>query len=162
MKNLVSLLLVISGLACTDATMSRPTTQPTALGPGDHVRTLTVDGRSRSYLVHVPPQYDATKATPVVLIFHGAMMSGQMMVKFCGMNKTADSGGFVAVYPNGTGFGSFNAGMSPPVITRIIEVHRPTCTGGCSPTARSGRRLVNPESAFVSSTACPDGFGGDR
>ncbi|MEI7836441.1 MAG: GxxExxY protein [Planctomycetota bacterium] len=110
MKNLVSLLLLTSGLACTDATMSGSAT----LGPGDHVRSLKVDGRSRSYVVHVPPQYDATKATPVVLAFHGAMGNGQRMVRFSGLNKTADSAGFVAVYPNGTGLGNsilfFNAG----------------------------------------------------
>ena len=114
MKKLVSLLLLFSGLACTDATMSGSATQPTAIGPGDHVRTLKVDGKGRSYLVHVPPQYDATKPTPVVLIFHGAMTNGAMMVKFCGLNKTADPAGFVAVYPNGVGLGNsilfFNAG----------------------------------------------------
>ena len=114
MKKLVSLLLLFSGFGCADASMNRSATQPTALGPGDHVRTLTVDGKSRSYLVHVPPGYDTAKSAPVVLVFHGAMTNGPMMVKFCGLNKTADSAGFVAVYPNGVGLGSsilfFNAG----------------------------------------------------
>ena len=73
------------------------------LAPGDHTRTLKVDGRDRSYLVHVPPKYDPEKPTPVVLIFHGAATNASIMVAFCGMNRKADEAGFVAVYPNGTG-----------------------------------------------------------
>jgi polyhydroxybutyrate depolymerase len=84
------------------------------LAPGDHTRTLQVDGRERSYLVHVPPKYDPKKPTPIVLILHGAGTNAQIMVRFCGMNKKADEAGFVAVYPNGTGtaglFLTFNSG----------------------------------------------------
>ena len=36
------------------------------LKPGDHTRTLKVDGRDRSYLVHVPKKYDGKKPMPVV------------------------------------------------------------------------------------------------
>lgn len=39
--------------------------QPESLGPGDHTRTLTVGGRERTYLVHVPKQYDPGKPAPV-------------------------------------------------------------------------------------------------
>lgn len=75
------------------------------LGPGDHPRTLTADGRERSYLVHIPPQYDPKKPTPVVLLFHGAASNGPMHVQFTGMNEKSDQAGFIAVYPNGTGAG---------------------------------------------------------
>ena len=81
---------------------------------GDHTRVLQVDGRERSYLVHVPPTYDPKKPTPIVLVLHGAGTNAQIMVRFCGMNKKADEAGFVAVYPNGTGtaglFLTFNSG----------------------------------------------------
>ena len=53
-----------------------------SLGPGDHVRSLEVDGKARSYLVHVPPQYDASEATPVVLAFHGAGTNGPIMALY--------------------------------------------------------------------------------
>ena len=72
------------------------------ISPGDHVRTIEVDGRSRSYLVHVPESYKPT-ATPVVLVFHGAGTNAQIMVPFCGMSEKNDEAGFIAVYPNGTG-----------------------------------------------------------
>jgi polyhydroxybutyrate depolymerase len=73
------------------------------LGPGDHTRKISFDGIERNYLVHVPPQYDPARPTPVVLVFHGGGSNAQQMMRFCGMNKKADEAGFIAVYPNGTG-----------------------------------------------------------
>jgi polyhydroxybutyrate depolymerase len=84
------------------------------LGPGDHTRSLKMGEVDRSYLVHVPPKYDAKKPTPVVLVLHGAGTNGAITVFFCGMNKKADEAGFIAVYPNGTGLAglmlTWNAG----------------------------------------------------
>ena len=71
------------------------------LKPGDHTRTLKVDGRDRSYLVHIPKKYDGKTPTPVVLALHGAAMNGPMMAVFCGLNKKADEAGFIVVYPSG-------------------------------------------------------------
>lgn len=76
------------------------------LGPGDHFRTLNVDGRERSYLVHLPPQYDPDKPSPVVLAFHGAGMNGPIMALASGLSAKADQAGFIVVYPNGTGRGN--------------------------------------------------------
>jgi polyhydroxybutyrate depolymerase len=86
---------------------------PGPLSPGDQTRTLIVDGRKRSYLIHLPPNLDPHKPTPVVLLFHGAGASGSLMVPFTGMRKKADDAGFIAVYPNSSGIGpflAFNAG----------------------------------------------------
>jgi polyhydroxybutyrate depolymerase len=73
------------------------------LTSGDYTRTLEAGGRTRSYLVHIPPKYDSKQATPVVLAFHGGAINASIMVIFCGLNETADKEGFIAVYPNGTG-----------------------------------------------------------
>jgi polyhydroxybutyrate depolymerase len=73
------------------------------LPPGDHVRSLVVGGRTRSYSLHVPPSYDPGRPTPVVLALHPAAVNGAAMARLCGLNETADRHGFVAVYPNGTG-----------------------------------------------------------
>ncbi|APW59434.1 alpha/beta hydrolase family esterase [Paludisphaera borealis] len=75
----------------------------TKLPAGDHQRSLTSEGLPRAYWVHIPPGYDASKPTPVVLILHSALMNGPSMAKFCGMNDKADQAGFIAVYPNGAG-----------------------------------------------------------
>ncbi|MFM7843935.1 MAG: alpha/beta hydrolase family esterase [Planctomycetota bacterium] len=74
-----------------------------SLGPGDHSRTLTVGDLKRSYLVHIPPQYEPHKPTAVVLAFHGGGANAENMVIFSGLNKKADDAGFIVVYPNGTG-----------------------------------------------------------
>ena len=85
------------------------------LGPGDQLRRLEVDGQSRSYWVHVPPQYRGELPLPVVLAFHGAGMNGKMMEQVSGLSEQADQAGFIAVYPNGTGianlFLTFNVGQ---------------------------------------------------
>jgi polyhydroxybutyrate depolymerase len=94
-----------------------PVTKPAPLGRGDHRRELTVDGRKRSYLVHVPPTYDPAKPTPLVLAFHGAWMNAPQMVMFSGLNEKSDQAGFIVAYPNGVGFGEaagfFNAFYKP-------------------------------------------------
>jgi polyhydroxybutyrate depolymerase len=73
------------------------------LAPGDHQRSLEFGGRARKYLVHVPTHHDASKPAPVVLALHGGGTNAKTMVRFCGLNETADRGGFLAVYPSGTG-----------------------------------------------------------
>jgi polyhydroxybutyrate depolymerase len=84
------------------------------LGPGDHTRSLDVDNRTRTYLVHVPPKYDPKNPAAVVLVFHGALTNAEIMARFTGLNEKADDAGFLAVYPNGTGRGeralTWNAG----------------------------------------------------
>lgn len=81
--------------------------QPDTLGPGDHTRTLLMGEQQRTFLVHVPKDYDPVQPTPVVLALHGAAMNGSMMVWFSGLNKTSDEAGFIVVYPSGTGAGTF-------------------------------------------------------
>ena len=82
--------------------------------PGDHTRTLQVDGRTRSYFIHVPPKLDPKKPTPVVLAFHGAATNASIMAISTGLSDKADEAGFIVVYPNGTGKGDvllvWNAG----------------------------------------------------
>jgi polyhydroxybutyrate depolymerase len=73
------------------------------LKPGDHTRSVEVDQLSREYLVHVPKCYDGSKATPLVLAFHGGGSDAEGMIHFSGLNDTADKEGFLVVYPNGTG-----------------------------------------------------------
>jgi polyhydroxybutyrate depolymerase len=73
------------------------------LPPGDYFRELRVDDQIRSYSVHIPPSYSTQRASPVVLVFHSAMMNGAMMARFSGLSEKADRSNFVVVYANGTG-----------------------------------------------------------
>lgn len=92
---------------------------PAPLGSGDHVRTLKQGKVERSYLVHVPPSYDAKKPMPVVLAFHGATMDARIMVYFSGLNEKADDAGFIVVYPNGM-YSTWNSGGQ--VLNRYDDV----------------------------------------
>lgn len=88
--------------------------EPAALRPGDHSRSVKADGGERSYVVHVPPQYDPAAPMPVVLAFHGGGANADNMVAFSGLNEKADQAGFIVVYPEGSGrlarMLTFNAG----------------------------------------------------
>lgn len=110
MKPFLIAVLLACG-ACSVAPQGGTNCEP--LKPGDHERTLTSGGRTRTYLVHVPKTYDPQKPVPVVLVYHGAGTNAAITVPFTGMSKKADEAGFIAVYPNGTGIGPFltwNAG----------------------------------------------------
>jgi polyhydroxybutyrate depolymerase len=70
---------------------------------GNHRRTIEIGNRTRSYLIHIPPSYDETKPTSVVLVFHGSGSNAEQMVRFCGLDDKADQAGFITIYPNGSG-----------------------------------------------------------
>ncbi len=79
-------------------------------GANDRRWTLTHDGRERTFVVHVPPGYSPSAATPVVLNFHGRMSSASQQIVLSEMNAAADRHGFVAVHPEGVG-ATWNGGL---------------------------------------------------
>jgi polyhydroxybutyrate depolymerase len=71
---------------------------------GDSTRSMTYEGRSRSYLLHIPPSYDNRTHLPLVIVLHGGGGSGQQMKRHLtlgGRDALADEEGFVVVYPDG-------------------------------------------------------------
>jgi polyhydroxybutyrate depolymerase len=86
-----------------------------SLGAGDHDRSLTVGGATRTYLVHVPPRVSEDRPMPAVLAFHGGGGNASGFKAYAGLDALADREGFVVVYPDGSGrFGrrllTWNAG----------------------------------------------------
>jgi polyhydroxybutyrate depolymerase len=73
------------------------------LPPGDHAVALIHDGRTRRYLLHLPPQAARDAALPVVLVFHGAAADAGRNRAWLGLDAYADREGFVVVHPDGTG-----------------------------------------------------------
>ncbi len=73
---------------------------------------LLHDELTRTFRVHLPPSYDADAPLPLVLMLHGGGGSGlQLEEDSSGMSTIADREGFIAVYPDGTGFfKTWNAG----------------------------------------------------
>jgi polyhydroxybutyrate depolymerase len=62
---------------------------------------IKVKGRQRSYLVHIPGNYKADEAYPLVVVLHGAFGTAAEMEKRTGFSRLADREKFMVVYPNG-------------------------------------------------------------
>jgi polyhydroxybutyrate depolymerase len=78
---------------------------------GNTTWTISTSSGNRTALVHIPPGYDPTQATPVVLNFHGYSGSPTQEEGLTMMDASSDAAGFVLVYPQGTGvLPSWNAG----------------------------------------------------
>jgi polyhydroxybutyrate depolymerase len=65
--------------------------------------SITVDGRKRTYILHLPASYSKGQFLPVVFVLHGGFGNAKNAQKMSGMNLVADKEGFIAVYPNGSG-----------------------------------------------------------
>jgi len=84
--------------------------------PGTHKRKLDlrVLGFHRSYLIHIPKNYNRAEARPLVVALHGAFSTAEEMEEETGLSDLADREDFLVAYPNGiTLFGWFqhwNAG----------------------------------------------------
>jgi polyhydroxybutyrate depolymerase len=77
--------------------------------PGDSQATLTFQGNTRSYILHVPPQYDGKTPLPLVFALHPFGGNAATFAKTTGFSEKADAEGFFVVYPQGLE-NSWNAG----------------------------------------------------
>ncbi|HEY8041665.1 MAG TPA: PHB depolymerase family esterase [Polyangiaceae bacterium] len=92
-------------------------------GKGDLTLSLTSGGLARTSLLHVPPSYDPTQGTMVVVDYHGFSSDAAQEVLLTNMNPVADAKGFVVVTPYGLGQG-WNAGdccteLQPPSVDDV-------------------------------------------
>lgn len=71
--------------------------------PGDSEGTLTFGGLARTYLLHVPPDYNGTTPMPLVVNLHGFGSNASDQMLYSRFNQLADSEGLIIVAPNGSG-----------------------------------------------------------
>jgi len=71
---------------------------------------LDVGDVSRSYVVHLPQNYDQGRHYPVVILLHGQNQDADDMARLTLFNQLADKDGVIAVYPNATR-GRWNIGV---------------------------------------------------
>jgi polyhydroxybutyrate depolymerase len=108
---IVAMILPLVGCGC-----SKNPAGAESYDPGTHKRFLDqrVLGFYRSYLIHVPKNYNRAEARPLVVALHGAFSTAEEMEQETGLSDLADREGFLVGYPNGiTLFGWFqhwNAG----------------------------------------------------
>lgn len=55
----------------------------------------------RDYILYVPPTYDASRPTPVMLVLHGRPSGPAEMARISNMNAVAARHGFIVAYPEG-------------------------------------------------------------
>jgi polyhydroxybutyrate depolymerase len=72
-----------------------------ALSPGDQMFDLEFGGRSRSYILHVPPGYDGKKPVALVFDLHGFSSNGPQQLGLSGFEQVSDKEGFLVVAPTG-------------------------------------------------------------
>lgn len=75
--------------------------QGTSVASGDVRGSLEFGGLTRTYLIHIPPSYDGKSAVPFLLVFHGGGGTGAGMAMLTHLSDTADTYGYIAVYPDG-------------------------------------------------------------
>ncbi len=64
-------------------------------------RVLPVQGRERSYILHVPLSARDGVPMPLVLVFHGGYDTPENAISNTGFNRLADREGFLVAYPAG-------------------------------------------------------------
>ncbi len=75
------------------------------------VETLEHDGITRSYRIHLPPNFDPQESLPLVFNLHGFTSNAFQQEIYSGMNTVADSARFIVCYPDGVG-AAWNVGWS--------------------------------------------------
>ncbi|MBK8444866.1 MAG: T9SS type A sorting domain-containing protein [Sphingobacteriales bacterium] len=65
------------------------------------VRTLQWEGTTRSYRLHLPPDYSSSTALPLIINMHGLGSNAWQQEAYSGMNNIADTAAFVVAYPDG-------------------------------------------------------------
>lgn len=73
-------------------------------------------GRLRRYLVHIPVGWDERAPLPVVVALHGGLGRAEVQRRASRLNEVADAHGFLAVYPDGTGWQVEVAGVQVPLL----------------------------------------------
>jgi polyhydroxybutyrate depolymerase len=72
-----------------------------ALVPGETTMSITIGGRNRTFLVHVPPSYTGLIPVPLVLDLHGLGSNSSQQAGLSGFREKSDEAGFIVAWPQG-------------------------------------------------------------
>jgi polyhydroxybutyrate depolymerase len=65
------------------------------------INSLSHDGITRTYLLHVPPSYSSERSVPLVIGLHGYTATSTAFEEQSGLSAEADREGFIVAYPDG-------------------------------------------------------------
>lgn len=77
---------------------------------GNHNMSVTVDGKKRTFIMHVPSSYKGDEPVPLVVDYHPIGGSGQGQLNGTTYKSQTDPEGVISLYPDGT---SKPGGMGP-------------------------------------------------
>jgi polyhydroxybutyrate depolymerase len=111
-----------AGTPATGGSAGKPATSGCGITsvPQSGKRTLSVGGTERTYYLHVPTGYDASKPWPLVVNFHGRTLgalgeASLLQENVSHLNAKGDAAGFVVVNPQGLTdsdtYQTWNAGL---------------------------------------------------
>ena len=69
---------------------------------GNHNMSVTVDGKKRTFIMHVPSAYKGDKPVPLVVDYHPVMGSGSNQLNGTTYKAQTDPEGVISLYPDGT------------------------------------------------------------
>lgn len=104
LDRIVSATLVLAACACSRADLDAIAPMPCPSPPlkaGDSTQTVQVGTDTRTYVLHVPSQYDGSKRVPLILDFHLQPSSGPVERSISPYPAQTDPDGVVMAFPSG-------------------------------------------------------------
>jgi len=95
---------ISTGPSQSDASASSGCGKPGAVTGAKTGQTITVAGRSRTYVVSVPTAYTGNTPLALVLVWHGANLSGSLARQLFNL-ESKSNGAAIFVYPDGLPMG---------------------------------------------------------
>jgi polyhydroxybutyrate depolymerase len=87
----------------------------------DRVQQVESGGQTRTYLVHLPKNYDRAKHWPVVFVLHGGGGRGQGMDVLTHFDDFADRNGIIGVFPDGITSGWNDGRVAPRLAVHTAD-----------------------------------------
>jgi poly(3-hydroxybutyrate) depolymerase len=94
---------ISTGLASSSAGCGKalPAAQSPAGGASHQTDFTQSDGTARTYLIHIPTNYNKTNPVPLILSFHGRGKSSSEQEQLSQFSNEAFNPNAIAVYPQG-------------------------------------------------------------
>ncbi len=111
--------ITLSLLSCKKNSVPAPVQD--APNPGTQkTEKITVDGKSREYIIYLPTGYNTATSLPLVFCLHGGSGTDSGFIKLANFNTLAEKEKFVVVYPQGIG-NNWNDGRPTPSNTTGVD-----------------------------------------